>query len=523
MKALAHEPERRYPSAAAVADDLRRYLTSRPVEARPDSRTYRLRKFVMRHRLGVAASGVVAAVVLGVLAVSLAQTAAARREAERAAAAQSFLTSLFEQVDPARSAGSAPTVRDLLERGSKRLDRELGQQPELRADMHALLGQVFDQLSLPDEGEAHWRRALETRQALFGPGDLRTAKAKKGLAVSLARQARHAEAEALFQELLQHEAMLRDDREMASLLSNYGNFKRLTGEYAAAETHLERAVTLLGRVGGSDNPLLAKVLNNLGLVYWRQGRERDAVRAIERALAIHVKNEGRRSGGLSPALLNLTLLYRELNELDVAERYGREGLALTEAVYPPNHPLIGMTLEALGTVLQKRRDRAGARALYERSMRVYEASKRPDHPDLAGTLCSFAGLLLEEGEAKEAVQLYERALAIRRKAFGDRHPDVARTWHDLARGRLALHDVSGALEALRTGVDTFRSTLPADSSQLAGGLFLLGDVLRLNGRPGEALPYLEEAHTIWRKKPPSNPRNFADLKAARAATRAAVR
>jgi tetratricopeptide (TPR) repeat protein len=132
-------------------------------------------------------------------------------------------------------------------------------------------------------------------------------------------------------------------------------------------------------------------------------------------------------------------------------------------------------------------------------------------------------LLLEEGETEEAIRLYERALALRRKAFGDRHPEVAESWHDLARGRLALDDSSGALEALRTGVATSRSTLPASSSQLAGGLFLLGDVLRLNGRPGEALPYLEEAHAIWRKKPPSSPREFVDLEAALAATRVALR
>ena len=119
MKALAHEPLRRYPSAAALAEDLRRYLTSKPVDARPDSRTYRLRKFVRRHRLSVAASVLVAAAVLGALAVSLFETAAARREARRAAAAQGFLTSLFEQIDPGRSAGSPPTVRELLERGGE--------------------------------------------------------------------------------------------------------------------------------------------------------------------------------------------------------------------------------------------------------------------------------------------------------------------------------------------------------------------------------------------------------------------
>ena len=83
--------------------------------------------------------------------------------------------------------------------------------------------------------------------------------------------------------------------------------------------------------------------------------------------------------------------------------------------------------------------------------------------------------------------------------------------------------MSGALEALRTGVDIFRSTLPADSSLLAGGLFFLGDVLRLNGRPGEGRPYLEEAHAIWRKKPPNNPKDLADLEAAIAATLASLR
>src|SRR6185369_219861 len=60
IKALAREPERRYGSAAAFGEDLRRFVTSRPVEARRDSSGYRLRKFAARHRLGVTASVVVA-------------------------------------------------------------------------------------------------------------------------------------------------------------------------------------------------------------------------------------------------------------------------------------------------------------------------------------------------------------------------------------------------------------------------------------------------------------------------------
>ena len=56
-----------------------------------------------------------------------------------------------------------------------------------------------------------------------------------------------------------------------------------------------------------------------------------------------------------------------------------------------------------------------------------------------------------------------------------------------------------------------------------GGLFLLGDTLRRNGRPGEGLPYLEQAQAIWLKKPPTNQRDLVDLEAAIATTRAALR
>ncbi len=179
---------------------------------------------------------------------------------------------------------------------------------------------------------------------------------------------------------------------------------------------------------------------------------------------------------------------------------------------------------SLGHVAQKRGDRAGARAFYARSIKVYESSQRPDHPDLAHTLRHLAELSLEEGKTDEAVRLSERALAVRHKAFGDRHPDVAESWRDLAvaRGRLAPQDLNAALEALRAQLGAFRSTLPADSTPIALELFFLGDVLRRNGRPGEALPYLEESHAIWRKSPPGEAKDLADLEAALAATRAVL-
>jgi serine/threonine-protein kinase len=89
-RALKPEPDRRYATAAAFADDLRRYLAGRAVQARPDSRRYRLRRFVMRNRLAVAATAIVLLSLLGGLGGALWQARIARQAADQAQRAESF-------------------------------------------------------------------------------------------------------------------------------------------------------------------------------------------------------------------------------------------------------------------------------------------------------------------------------------------------------------------------------------------------------------------------------------------------
>lgn len=69
LKALRKEPNRRYVSAEQFAEDIRRHLQGLPVTATPDSFSYRAKKFVQRHTIGVVATAlIVIAVAGGVLA-----------------------------------------------------------------------------------------------------------------------------------------------------------------------------------------------------------------------------------------------------------------------------------------------------------------------------------------------------------------------------------------------------------------------------------------------------------------------
>ena len=98
--ALKRQPHERYDSAAALADDLERYLDGEPVRARPDSRAYRLKKFIARNTLAVgAASAIVLALGIG-LGLALWQGNEARTQAQRATALNTFVLGLIRTADP---------------------------------------------------------------------------------------------------------------------------------------------------------------------------------------------------------------------------------------------------------------------------------------------------------------------------------------------------------------------------------------------------------------------------------------
>jgi serine/threonine-protein kinase len=148
LKALAKEPDRRYASAGRLADDLRRYLTGRPVKARPDRWLYRTGKFIRRHRTGVTIAGGAMILLAGAVVVVARQAGVARWERDRAEAAlvqskevTNYLVSLFEAADPGQ------TPLDLRWRRPCSVRAWLGlkhfRPPLVKASMLDALGMVF--------------------------------------------------------------------------------------------------------------------------------------------------------------------------------------------------------------------------------------------------------------------------------------------------------------------------------------------------------------------------------------------
>jgi len=174
-KALKRRAEERYPTANALADDIRRHLRGRPVEARPDSVLYRLGKAIRRHRAAAVAAALVAVSVLGGAAAALWQARVARAETRRAEEVKQFITDIFQEADPYARQGRSLSGVELLKLARARLARLDDARPALRVELLNLLGSsllglgdtdVAEEVSREALAEAGRRLPLEDPQAL---------------------------------------------------------------------------------------------------------------------------------------------------------------------------------------------------------------------------------------------------------------------------------------------------------------------------------------------------------------------
>ena len=151
-KALAKEPERRYASVQAFADDLSRWLAGAPVRATGTSMGYRLGKFVRRHRLSTTLAVLaLASLVTGIAAV-LWQARIAQQEAQSAIVMKDFVVELLRQSDM-RDEEDRISVGELLHSGGARL-RVLPPGSPLRLEMLRVLLHLHLDLNAQEDGIA---------------------------------------------------------------------------------------------------------------------------------------------------------------------------------------------------------------------------------------------------------------------------------------------------------------------------------------------------------------------------------
>ncbi|MFT3790051.1 MAG: protein kinase [Rudaea sp.] len=486
LTALAKEPERRYASVDAFAEDLRRHLDGRPVRARGDSAWYRARKFVRRNRIAIAAAAVAAVALIAATAVSVRAAAIARDEARRAEqqrdlyrneaahvqSALHYLALVFGEMEKAGD-HSVP-LHEALAQGAEQIEKRLAGNPSEQASIARFVGELFSELNDDKTAAPLLRRFLASPDAVRNPiesADTRMYLAQAELRLGDANAAKNAldSAQAFWRE----DEATYGDRLLRSRIVQ-GQIEKALGDFAGAiRTYREAIPQAWQRLGAVDETTV-QLTNSLALVLMQTGELDEAGRLMDEVIASY----------RSPQL------------------GGDEGSLL-------------IAEQNRGAIAFRQKDYARAESLLRHATEEGRA-RFGESAALASGVLNLGKTLLAQQRADDAVKAFAVALPMARKFSGEHSQLTIAALQGEAEARLALGDDDAAAPLVAQTVELSRAQF-GDKHPLYGvGLMLEARLHHLQGRDTDARADADRAIAIFAAAGDAAASQFADAKAFKA-------
>ena len=503
--AMHKDTARRYRSVEALLRDLDHFTRGEPLEARPDSLSYRLGKFVRRNRRALTASAaalvlLVALVTFFVVRLSRARTAALA-EATRTQRIERFMLNLFDGGDAAAGPSDNLRVITLLDRGVESA-KALGAEPAVQAELYQTLGNIYQRLGKYDQADSLLRSALEHRKALAGPDNPDVADSLVALGLLRLDQGKEAEAEKLVRDglAMNRRHLAAQDPGVARSESALGRVLEDRAAYNDAVKTLTQTVEMQS-ARGQATPDLADSLSALATAHYYLGHLAVAESIHKRALAMHRELYGEVHPRVADDLYNLGLIQHDLGRDQDAEQDYRRALAVKQSWYGIEHPDTALIMAAVGQslVYQGRYDEAAP--VLQEAIAIQERIFGKVHPQVAMALNVLALLELRRGHVTDAEKDFTRMADINRAVYGDRHYLVGIALLNLGEVYLQEKDTARAEKSLLEALSRFHEKLPPGHTNTALAEVRLGHVLVIERRYQDALEHLTTGYAVLSKQP----------------------
>src|SRR6267154_2396275 len=372
LKALEKDRKRRYGSPSELAADLGRYLRNEPVSAHTPSAAYRTRKYIRRHRLGVAvATGLLA--ILPAFAVmqrvQLQRTRLERdranRERDRATRITDFMTGMFHVSDPNEQRGNSVTAREILDKASNDIKTGMTKDPDAQAGMMQVMGEVYLNLGLFSRAKDLEQLSLDIRRRLLGPEHPDTLNSMSDLADALNHDGHYAEAVKLNRETLEirRHVLGPENADTLNSMNNLGDALWADGHYAEAEKVDRETLDLRRRVLGPEHPDTINSMNNLEVCLIYLGRYPEAEKLGRETLDLRRRVLGPEHPQTLNSMSNLAGVLSAERRLPESEKLNRETLNLSRRILGPENQFTASTVYCLGGIEARKGNRPKALSL----------------------------------------------------------------------------------------------------------------------------------------------------------------
>ena len=349
LTALQREPTRRYATAAALADDLRRWLDARPIAAQPDSRGYRVKKFVARNRVMVGSASTVLLALIAGLAVAIWQAGIAREQAARAEESYRqaqrvnafFSMRIIEGNVTKQAAGAGLTFKDWLIASVPRLDTDLADAPSGRANLRREFSLSLRELGELDAAVEQGDVAIAEAREIFG-NSLELGLALQAQGGNLSEKGEFDRAQQSLEDSLAiYDALPPSEDVSLNRVMARTTLLRIAnarGDYAGALAIALLNIAERGALYGVDDYRLAVDYHNLSAIYARLGHLTEAEQANVRARGLLEKDPSRpqaRMAFLDQGLCSLRILH---GASAAAVEICKRAIALSTQVVGAEHP-----------------------------------------------------------------------------------------------------------------------------------------------------------------------------------------
>ncbi len=417
--ALRKDPDRRYATAAHLAEDLERYLDGRAVLARPYSLVYRASRLARRHRLGLTAAALVVLTLAGYTALTVQHARemeqAAVRERQEAAKAREvadFVVGLFEASDPNLVQNRDAPVARMLEQGLLRADA-LSAQPLLQARLLNAIGRVYVNLGRFDTAADIAARALLASRAGGGDRHPDVARDYRLLGMATLQLGKPQDAAGLFRKALDIHSSGGDPTgvETATDHNDLGYALAQSGQLDDADRYVSAALSARRALLAPGHEDTAMSVSHLAYIRNRQGRPRDAIDLYREALAMRIARLGDRHPEVARGRQNLATVLSRAADYDAAASEMAQALEVYRAVYGDRHPSIATTLNNLGTVESSRNRLAEAVTHGTAAFEMRREMLGPKHPSTLVAQANVANYLYSLGRLAESEAMLRDVLA----------------------------------------------------------------------------------------------------------------
>ena len=520
-RAMAKNPGERYGSMDAMIHDLQAFVAGRPVTARKAGAAYFAWRFVLRHRLAVAAAAFAFVALSATTLVAVRQSRIAVSEADRANAVADFLVSLFRVSDPQVNRGEHLNANQILAQGAERIDREMAGQPQQKARLQAVIGEVYAILGDYPRASAALDPAIETLKTspAADPADLAHALNWKAYIATVQGDLKGALA------ILDQTAAVLDDStprrrdELATLHSRRASVLDYLGNYAGARTEYETALRLRDANGQHDTVKAAGSRSNLGNLLRMSNELNGAQAQYAEAMRIYRGLYGAQATDIFffvGTQLNLGMVLLDMGKLEQARGLIGDASVFFAKMNGSSNLGYANAEDKLGDIDRLDRKFADAIQHYDNAEHAYRSVLGDHHHSVAIPIQNRGYLELEQGHYDVALLQFDKALALRLESLPRSHREVASSLDGRGQALLGMKRHAEAKQNLEEALAIWREALPANHPLITYSLLHVG-LARF------ALDDVDGAHTVWNEALAQAPSAFADNPARLEEIRNAIR